>query len=212
MAHLTSMLGIWNSNPARHTAAEDLQGLIAGSMIAALGLYLLAKVGLLTGGMAGLAFVLHYWSGLSFGLLFFVLNLPFYILSLRRVGVDFTLKTFAAVGFTSFLVEIESRFLVIESIALVWAAVLGGLLLGFGLLALYRHRASLGGLGILAVYVQDRFGIRAGLVQLAFDLVVMATAFAVVSPQVVAYSVLGAVVLNLFLAINHRSDRYIALR
>jgi uncharacterized membrane-anchored protein YitT (DUF2179 family) len=181
-------------------------------MIAALGLYLLAKVGLLTGGMAGLAFVLHYWSGLSFGLLFFVLNLPFYILSLRRVGVDFTLKTFAAVGFTSFLVEIESRFLVIESIAPVWAAILGGLLLGFGLLALYRHRASLGGLGILAVYVQDRFGIRAGLVQLAFDLVVMATAFAVVSPQVVAYSVLGAVVLNLFLAINHRSDRYIALR
>lgn len=212
MAHLTSMLGIWNSNPARHTAAEDLQGLIAGSMIAALGLYLLAKVGLLTGGMAGLAFVLHYWSGLSFGLLFFVLNLPFYILSLRRVGVDFTLKTFAAVGFTSFLVEFESRFLVIESVAPVWAAVLGGLLLGFGLLALYRHRASLGGLGILAVYVQDRFGIRAGLVQLAFDLVVMATAFAVVSPQVVAYSVLGAVVLNLFLAINHRSDRYIALR
>ncbi len=60
--------------------------------------------------------------------------------------------------------------------------------------------------------MQDRFGIRAGLVQLGFDLVVMAAAFAVVSPPVVAYSVLGAVVLNLFLAINHRSDRYIALR
>ncbi|GEO83532.1 membrane protein [Ciceribacter naphthalenivorans] len=181
-------------------------------MIAALGLYLLAKVGLLTGGMAGLAFVLHYWSGLSFGLLFFVLNLPFYLLSLRSVGLDFTVKTFAAVGLTSFLVEIESRFLVIESISPVWAAILGGLLLGYGLLALYRHRASLGGIGILAIYVQDRFGIRAGLVQLSFDLIVMAAAFAVVSPQVVAFSVLGAVVLNLFLAINHRSDRYIALR
>ena len=212
MAQITSMLGIWNSNPTRHTVAEDLQGLIAGSMIAALGLYLLAKVGLLTGGMAGLAFVLHYWTGMSFGLLFFVLNLPFYILSLRRVGLDFTIKTFVAVGLTSFIVEIESRFLIIQSIAPIWAAILGGLLLGFGLLALYRHRASLGGLGILAIYIQDRFGIRAGLVQLAFDLCVMATAFAVVSPMVVAYSVLGAVVLNLFLAINHRSDRYIALR
>ncbi|PYB77630.1 MULTISPECIES: YitT family protein [Rhizobium] len=212
MAQMTSMLGIWNSNPTRHTPAEDLQGLVAGSLIAALGLYFLAKVGLLTGGMAGLAFVLHYWSGWSFGLLFFLLNLPFYILSLRRVGLDFTIKTFIAVGLTSFLVEIESRFLLIESIAPLWAAVLGGLLLGFGLLALYRHRASLGGLGILAVYIQDRFGIRAGLVQLAFDLCVMALAFAVVSPGVVLYSVIGAVVLNLFLAINHRSDRYIALR
>ncbi|MHA7969655.1 YitT family protein [Rhizobium sp. CAU 1783] len=212
MAQVSSVLGIWNTNPSRHTPIEDVQGLLAGSMISALGLYLLAKVGLLTGGMAGLAFVLHYWSGMSFGLLFFLLNLPFYLLSLRRVGVDFTLKTFVAVGLTSFLVEIESRFLVIETVAPVWAAVLGGLLLGFGLLALYRHRASLGGLGILAVYLQDRFGIRAGLVQLAFDLVVMALAFAVVSPMIVLYSVVGAVVLNLFLTINHRSDRYIALR
>lgn len=212
MAHISSVLGIWNTNPSRHTPAEDMQGLLAGSMIGALGLYLLAKVGLLTGGMAGLAFVIHYWSGLSFGLLFFLLNLPFYVLSLRRVGLDFTLKTFAAVGMTSFLVEIESRFLVIEQVAPVWAAVLGGLLLGFGLLALYRHRASLGGLGILAVYIQDRFGIRAGLVQLAFDLCIMALAFAVLNPSVVLYSILGAVVLNLFLAINHRSDRYIALR
>jgi hypothetical protein len=40
----------------------------------------------------------------------------------------------------------------------------------------------------------------------------MALAFAVVSPSVVLYSVIGTVVLNLFLAINHRSDRYIALR
>ncbi len=66
---------------------------MAGSLIAALGLYFLAQVGFMTG-MAGLAFVLHYWSGWSFGLLFFVLNLPFYILSLRRVGLDFTIKTF----------------------------------------------------------------------------------------------------------------------
>lgn len=212
MAQAGSMFGIWNPNPTRHTAAEDIQGLIAGSMIAALGLYILAQVGLLTGGMAGLAFVLHYATGLSFGLLFFLLNLPFYILSFKRVGLDFTLKTFAAVGATSFLVEVENRFLVIQMIQPFWAAILGGLLLGFGLLALYRHRASLGGLGILAIYIQDRFGIRAGLVQLVFDLAVMACAFFVVSPMVVVWSILGAVVLNLFLAINHRSDRYIALR
>ena len=116
MAQMTSMLGIWNSNPTRHSKAEDLQGLVAGSLIAALGLYFLAQVGLLTGGMAGLAFVLHYWSGWSFGLLFFLLNLPFYILSLRRVGLDFTIKTFIAVGLTSVIVEFESRFIDIARI------------------------------------------------------------------------------------------------
>ena len=72
-------------------------------------------------------------------------------------------------------------------------------------------RASLGGLGILAVYLQDRFGWRAGLVQLAFDMVVLAAAFAVAAPFIVLCSVIGAVVLNLFLTINHRSDRYVAV-
>ncbi|MDQ0456906.1 YitT family protein [Rhizobium paknamense] len=211
MANL-SMFGIWNQNPARHSPVEDAQGILCGTMIAALGLYILAKIGLVTSGMAGLAFVLHYWSGWSFGLLFFLLNLPFYLLSIKRVGWDFTLKTFLAVGLTSFLVEIENRFLHIESIHPIWGAIMAGLLLGFGLLALYRHRASLGGIGILAVFVQDRFHIPAGLVQLAFDLIVMALAFTVVSPTVVLYSFIGAVVLNLFVLINHRSDRYIALR
>ncbi len=59
-------------------------------------------------------------------------------------------------------------------------ACLGGLMLGFGLLALFRHRSSAGGIGILAVYLQDRFGWRAGLTQLCVDLVVLVTAFAAV--------------------------------
>ncbi|MHB0952569.1 MAG: YitT family protein [Allorhizobium sp.] len=212
MAQVSNVLGIWNANPARHSAAEDIQGILSGSMVSALGLYLLAKVGLLTGGMAGVAFLLHYASDVSFGLIFFLLNLPFYILSLRRVGLDFTLKTFAAIGLTSLVVELEDRFIRIDAINPAWGAILGGLLLGYGILALFRHRASLGGIGILSVYLQDRFGWRAGLVQLAFDLTVMLFAFAVVSPTIVVYSVLGAVVLNLFVAINHRSDRYIAVR
>ncbi len=212
VAQVSSMWGILNTSPTRHTIAEDVQGIVTGSMVSALGLYLLAKVGLLTGGMAGVAFLLHYASGVSFGLIFFLLNLPFYILSFRRVGIDFTLKTFAAIALTSLIVEFEGRLIDISAIDPIWGAILGGLLLGYGVLALYRHRASLGGIGILAVYLQERFGVRAGLVQLAFDLTVMIFAFGVVSPAIVIFSVVGAVVLNLFVAVNHRSDRYVVLR
>jgi uncharacterized membrane-anchored protein YitT (DUF2179 family) len=109
------------------------------------------------------------------------------------------------------LTNVQSQVFQIASIHPAWAALLGGLLLGYGVLALYRHRASLGGVGILGIYMQERFGIRAGLVQLAIDLCVLAAAFFVTTPPVVFYSVLGAVVLNLFLTINHRADRYIAL-
>ena len=203
--------GFWNPTPTRHTPLEDAQGIFASSMIAALGLALMGSAGLVASGTAGVAFVLHYLTGYSFGLFYTLVNLPFYLLSLQRLGKAFTVKTFIAVALTSLIAEALPHFLLIESIRPLWTAVLAGILLGFGLLGLYRHRASLGGVGILAVYLQDRFGWRAGLVQLAFDCVVLAAAFAIASPYIVLCSVAGAVVLNLFLTINHRADRYIAM-
>ncbi|WP_421867212.1 YitT family protein [Pararhizobium sp.] len=208
---IINALGFWNTSATRHTPVEDVQGIFSGSLVAALGLYVLASAGLLTGSTAGVAFLLHYALGINFGLAFFVLNLPFFYLSWKRLGMGFTVKTFIAIAITSVLTNLQGDVFQIANIHPAWAALLGGVLLGFGVLALYRHRASLGGVGILGIYMQERFGIRAGLVQLAIDLCVLAAAFFVTTPPVVFYSVLGAVVLNLFLTINHRSDRYIAL-
>jgi uncharacterized membrane-anchored protein YitT (DUF2179 family) len=208
---IMSALGFWNTNATRHTPVEDVQGIFSGSLVAALGLYVLASAGLLTGSTAGVAFLLHYALGINFGLAFFLLNVPFFYLSWKQLGMAFTVKTFIAISITSVLTNVQGQVFQISEIHPAWAALLGGLLLGFGLLALYRHRASLGGVGILGIYMQERFGIRAGLVQLAIDLCVLAGAFFVTTPSVVFYSVLGAVVFNLFLTINHRADRYIAL-
>ena len=212
MPELSKVAGFWNTSPTHHTKAEDFQGLMTGAVISSLGFFLLGKAGLLTGGTAGVAFLMHYLTNWSFGLWFFLLNLPFYYLSIRKVGWDFTLKTFVAIGATSALVEVQPHFLGIATLNPIWAAILGGLLLGYGLLAFYRHRASLGGVGILGIYLQDRFGIRAGLVQMAFDVAVLIAAFFVVDPYIVACSVLSAVVINLFVTVNHRKDRYIVLR
>lgn len=211
MSQLINALGFLNTSATRHTPVEDVQGIFSGSLVAALGLYVLASAGLLTGSTAGIAFLLHYTLDVNFGLAFFVLNLPFFYLSWTRLGMAFTIKTFIAIAITSALTSVQGQVLEIASIHPAWAALLGGLLLGYGVLALYRHRASLGGVGILGIYMQERFGIRAGLVQLGIDLCVLAAAFFVTAPPVVFYSVVGAVVLNLFLTVNHRADRYIAL-
>ena len=204
-------LGIWNTEPARHSLFEDAQGLFTGTVLASLGVMLLAKAGLLTGGVAGMAFLLHYAFGWSFGLGFFLINLPFYWLAYRRLGLAFTVKTFLAIGLLALLSEYQPKLLSIGYVNPIWAAVLGGLLIGMGMLALFRHRASLGGVGIMALYLQDRFGWRAGLVQFAIDLVILALAFLVASPFIVVCSVIGALALNFFIAVNHRTDRYIAM-
>ena len=92
----------------------------------------------------------------------------------------------------------------------VFAAILAGLLVGIGLLMLFRHQASLGGVGIVAVYLQKSRGWRAGYVQLFVDCSIVLAAFVLTTPKQVLISIIGAVVLNILLATNHRPGRYIA--
>ena len=64
-----------------------------------------------------------------------------------------------------------------------FAAVMGGLLAGTGLLMLIRHRASLGGLRVLALYLQQTRGWRAGTVQMAADCVIVGLSIFIVIPR-----------------------------
>ncbi|MCV9962620.1 YitT family protein [Pararhizobium sp. BT-229] len=207
----SAFAALMNSSAERHSLVEDAQGVVSGSMLAVLGITLLSSAGLLTGGTPGIAFLIHYATGFSFGACFFAANLPFYYIAFRRMGLAFTLKTFAAVALTSALSEVLPRALGLSHVDPLVGALFGGLVIGAGLLALFRHRASLGGIGILALYLQDRFGWRAGLVQLGFDCAIVACSFFLASPLIIACSIAGAIVMNVTLAMNHRKDRYIAM-
>jgi len=69
-----------------HTRFEDVQALLTGTLFISLAVTLFNRAGLLTGGTAGLAFLLHYATGIGFGKLFFLINLPFYWIAWRRMG------------------------------------------------------------------------------------------------------------------------------
>lgn len=200
-----------SAHPPRHRAYEDIQALLTGTLFVAMGVVMFGHTGLLTGGTVGIAFLLHYATGWNFGVLIFVLNLPFYGLAWKRMGRPFTLKTFAAVGLLALLTNVVPTLVHFESLNPVFTAVMGGLLMGAGMLILFRHRASLGGFNVLVLYLQERFGWRAGRIQMALDCAIVLCSLAVVDWQHTALSVLGAVVLNQTLATNHRVGRYMAL-
>jgi uncharacterized membrane-anchored protein YitT (DUF2179 family) len=195
----------------RHTWVDDAQALVTGTLFVALGLVLLRQAGLVTGGTAGIAFVLHYATGWRFGALFFLVNLPFYGLAWRRMGARFTVKTFVAVTLLALLTEALPRWMALASLAPLFGALAGGLLVGVGFVILFRHQASLGGLNVLVLWLQDRRGWRAGHLQLGLDLLILLAASAWVSPRQLALSVLAAAVMNLALAVNHRPGRYMAM-
>lgn len=183
---------------------DDLQAFATAILLVSLGLSLLAGAGLLTGGTPGLAFLLSYATGLPLGAALMLVNAPFYLLSWRELGPRFTLRTLAAVAALSAGVEAVPRLFTVSHVQPLYAAVAGGTLIGVGLLVLFRHRASLGGINVLALALNRRRGWRAGAVQMAVDATILLGAFAVVAPQRVGWSILGSLMVNGVLLCNHR--------
>lgn len=193
-----------------HTVLDDAQGLGLGVFLCGIGIHILTHLGFITGQTAGIAVLIAYGTGFSFGSVFFVINLPFYLLAYRRLGLGFTLKSLLCVTALSGLSEFLPSAFQLGPLHPALGAVTFGALTGLGLLAIFRHNGSLGGLGVVALLAQDRLGLKAGYVQLGTDLVIFAVAFAVFPASIVMWSLLGAVVLNLIITLNHRRDRYIA--
>lgn len=195
---------------ARHTWWDDAQALLTGTLVVALGLVLFRHAGLVTGGTVGLAFLAHYASGWPFGPLVFAINLPFYALAWVRMGRAFTLKTVLAVALLAAFTEAMPHWIGLRHLDPVFAAAGGGLLVGVGFIILFRHRASLGGFNTLVLWLQERFGWRAGVVQLIIDGSILLASWPLLDGPRLALSVLAAALMNLTLAINHRPGRYVA--
>ncbi|MBU2993162.1 YitT family protein [Octadecabacter sp. 1_MG-2023] len=198
------------NRPRRHTLLEDAQGLVTGTGMAATGLVILTHLGLVTGQTAGLAMLLSYVTGYSFAVTFFLVNLPFYWLGYKRIGPRFVVKTLISVVLVSVFSIYFPMLMTFETLNPFYGVALFGVLTGAGLLAIFRHGASLGGVGILALYIQESTGFRAGYTQLLFDACIFGAAFFILDPSAVLLSMLGAFIVNMIITFNHRKDWYVA--
>ena len=194
----------------RHSAVDDVQGVGFGVVMAALGMHILTHMGFVTGQTTGLAVLIAHATGLPFPAVYFAVTLPFLGLAWRRMGAKFALKTLVTTAALSALVAVLPNWIQLGRIEPAVAAILFGLLFGIAALAAIRHGGSFGGLSVLWIELQDRTGFPAGHAQLLSDVVIFGLAALVMPVDTLAYSFLGAAVFSLFLAVNHRRDRYIA--
>lgn len=193
-----------------HSLFDDVQAILLASLFMSFGVALFTQQEFLIGGTAGVAFLGSYASSWSFGQLFFVINIPFYGLALWRLGWFFTLKTFFAVGLVSILSGWIPQWIVIDSSIPLFAAIFGGSMMGAGLLMLFRHKASLGGLNILSLYLSKYHNVNAGRFQMVVDVVIIILAIYIVDIWATIYSVIAAICMNAVLAINFKKGRYLA--
>jgi uncharacterized membrane-anchored protein YitT (DUF2179 family) len=191
----------------RHTLAEDIYAILIGSSLAAFGVVLLHMAGLVTGGVAGLALIGSYVFGIPVGTLFFVINLPFLVLAQRTLGWRFAIKSAVTVALLSGLTQLIPHWLQ-GRIDPWFAAIFGGTVIGLGILSLARHKSSVGGIGVVAIYLYEKRGINAGKVQAAADTLIIGSAFVAVDLSHLALSVLSAIALSLVLFAYHKPGRY----
>jgi len=200
---------VFDEKTTRHSVAEDVLGMLAGTFTASFGLSLLNASEAVTGGTAGLSLLLGFATGVPFWVLFAVINLPFAVLAVWKKGWDFTVRTLIAIALVSGFSVVHETFFVVGELNPVYGTLAGNLMAGIGLLIVFRHGGSLGGFNIVALVVQDATGFRAGWTLMVFDVLVVLSALLVVPWPNVVLSAAGAVLLNLVLALNHRPGRYI---
>ncbi|WP_316673307.1 YitT family protein [uncultured Tolumonas sp.] len=194
--------------PAKHSWLEDMLAMLTATCLVSLGIVFFNQPGLVVGGTAGLALLLHKLLPFSFGQLFFMLNVPFYWLAWKRLGGQFVAKTLLSVTAVSFFGDHLHQWMQINQVRPIYAALMGSILVGVGLLILFRHRASLGGFNIVCLWLQERYGISAGKVQMGLDCSIVLSSAFITSWSVLLMSVSAAVIVNVVLATNHKPGRY----
>lgn len=193
---------------SKHTIIEDIFAISIGVILVAFGIFLFAKAGIVLGGVAGIALIASHFTGFTFGVLFFAINLPFYIFGIGTLGKIYICKTFFAVLGLSLIVPLLPNYIDITYVHPGVASIGGGAMIGLGLLALFRHGAGLGGFNIFVNWLQVTKNMRAGYVQLAMDACVLCVALTAINTEQFFWSVIGALIFNLILGVNHKPGRY----
>ncbi len=154
----------------------------------------LVPSGLIDGGVTGVSMILNRITNLQLGLFIFVINLPFVILAIQKLGLRFVFATFYSIlifacGVTLFS-NIFHGHCIIENLELFLAAVFGGLILGTGVGLIIRNGASVDGTEILAIYVTKKISFTVGEIIMFINVFIFTVAGFVFGWQEALYSII----------------------
>ena len=198
------------ATPLRHSLFEDAYAYLTGCTFVVLGMVWLKSAGLVTGGIAGLALLISYIVPLPPGVLFTLLNIPFFLLAGRALGRTVIVKAIMANFLISGLALVVPWTFRLEGVNGPFAALFAGTVIGSGILILARHHVGVGGIGMLAVALQKSRGWNAGRTQLAADVLIVTSALPILGMTLnqFAVSILSAAAVAGVLIVFHKPGRY----
>ncbi len=137
--------------------ATDIGIEIVASLLIAVGLYNFAVTAKFPmTGISGVAIILFRLTGLPIGTTTILLNVPIILLTFRRLGKGFFLRSLRCMLISSLFIDyLAPLFPVYEGDRLL-AAIATGVLAGFGYAMVYLRHSSTGGTDFLTMYVKAK--------------------------------------------------------
>ncbi len=176
------------------TYIKDILFLTIGALIYAFAIEgFLVPSQIIDGGITGISMILNKLTSKPLGIYIIIINLPFIILALKKLGGRFVFATFYSILIFAFGVTVFSGFLhgscVIENLELFLVAIFGGLVLGTGVGLVIRNGASLDGTEIMAIYATKKIPFSVGEIIMFINIFIFTIAGFVYDWQHALYSI-----------------------
>lgn len=164
--------------------------ILLGSLIIAVSVNgLLIPHRLLSGGVTGLAILIHYFSGISTGFIIFLINIPIFLLGSKYISKRFTiLSLIGMLSFAFFLNLTKNVSFPVEDLILV--AIFGGVLNGLGAGIVFRSRGSLGGTDIIAVIFNKYSAFSIGSILMSINAIILVLSALYFNLQLALYTMI----------------------
>ena len=135
---------------------RDYIMVVLGSLLLALAfIWFFIPHDIAPGGVTGIATVISHLTGISVGLLSFIINLPLFLMGYKQVGLRFAVRSFIAMTLVCVFIDAIPGFDATGDAML--ACAFGGVVMGIGLGIVVRAGASTGGTDMAAKMVHVLF-------------------------------------------------------
>lgn len=149
--------------------------IILGAAIGAIGFqFFLYPNSIVSGGLTGIAQIINRLTGLPVGVLSIVMNIPLFAVAWKKFGSQFIIDSFIGTALFSVFIDLAAMLNVVATTDPMLGSIIGGVIKGVGLGAIYYVGATTGGVDIVARILRRQYPyINFGTLILILDAVVI---------------------------------------
>lgn len=171
---------------------REYLGITIGIIVMALGLDMfLVPNKIAAGGVSGIATILYHLFRIPVGVAMLVLNVPLFLVGIRKLGVGFGIRSLYGTIGLSLAVDVFAPYSPIPTHEPLLASLYGGILVGIGLGLVFRFKATTGGTDLAAAIV-NRYLVWAsvGFILFVIDALVIVAAGLVFNAELALYALI----------------------